>query len=160
MTVTSGKAWRRDYEEGVELTFPSGNVASIRPISVDLLFILGKIPDGLTSIVMKALTSGEGFNFDLSDPESYRLYRQLLDGVAEAAFVNPRIVKEPVADDEVMVNAIDVQDKDFLMQFFNQPASALHTFREQQKRDVESMAVEPEHAPAPVRPAEPEPVGG
>lgn len=160
MTVTSGKAWRRDYEEGVEITLPSGKVASIKPVSTELLFILRRIPDALTQRVMDAFLNGGAFDLEVKDPEQYRLYLELRDAFVVTTFVNPKIVKEPAADDEVMIEAIDSDDRNWLMRFFNQPASALHSFRDEQERHVEPVDNGAGHEAAPVRPAESKPVGG
>lgn len=129
MTATSGKEWRKEWE-GVEITFPSGKVIEIRPVTSELLFKLGRIPDALTPLVINSINGSGSFEFDTNDAENFKTFLQLLDGIAETAFVNPRIVKEPAADDEIAIEHVAFGDKYFLLQFLNQPTSALREFRD------------------------------
>jgi hypothetical protein len=159
MTVTSGKEWRKE-RESVELTFPGGFTAAIRPVTSELLFKLGRIPDALTPLVINSINGSGTFDLDTDKPENFQAFLKLLDGIAETAFVSPKIVKEPAADDEISIDDLAFADKFFLMQFLNQPSSVLREFRAKQIRDVESVDAGAGHESAPVRTAEPESVGG
>jgi hypothetical protein len=146
MTVTSGKEWRKE-RESVELTFPGGFTAAIRPVTSELLFKLGRIPDALTPLVINSINGSGTFDLDTDKPENFQAFLKLLDGIAET-------------DDEISIDDLAFADKFFLMQFLNQPSSVLREFRAEQIRDVESMDAGTGYESASVGTAEPERVGG
>ena len=51
--ITSGVKWRQPREEGIIVPLPSGNVARLRPVALDVMISSGKLPDMLTPVAAK-----------------------------------------------------------------------------------------------------------
>ncbi len=137
--ATSGKEWRKAREEGVEITFPSGRVAAIRPIEVDhFLLAGGHIPDFLTPIVLDMI-NGKGYMMELplhEQLEKSKDFLMFLNELAKAAFVNPKVVDDPQADDEISIDDLTYGDKTIVYRFFSRPAEVLRRFRDSWAKSV------------------------
>lgn len=125
--ATSGKAWR----SGVEIEFPSGNVARLRPFGAEVLLNYGKLPNILTPVVAE-MVEGKFKGFNPSIAEELNLMLAFIDCICRYSFIEPRVVDNPRADDEISVLDIDFQDKMFLLNLINRPAGAMLTFRPEQ----------------------------
>lgn len=138
---TSGKQWRRPREEGYAVTLPSGNVAVIRPVALDVMLQRGEIPDLLTPIAASMLWKETEVDADTVEREPALALRmmELFDVVARAAFLEPRIVDEPEAHDEIAPADLSLEDKGWVFQLAIQPARVLATFCEKQAAGVGSV---------------------
>lgn len=136
MPVTSGKQWREKRAEGVEITLPSGHVARIRPVSMRAFLNLPTIPDTLTPIVRKAVF---GDSADKLNPEDNEKLHDVLDHLCRYAFVSPRIVDDPQADDEIGIEDLDTTDKWAVYAMLDKAAHEMRSFRFEQARAVESV---------------------
>ena len=148
LQITSGSEWRKENSEGILLQLPSGKVARIRSIDVSLMLKLGRIPDQLTQQIVDAVFGderGKPMDFDIKTPERMKMFLSLMDGIVETCFILPRIVKVVTTEDEITVDDVEIQDKMFLFQLLNRPASALATFPEKQVDDVASVDSQPGH---------------
>jgi hypothetical protein len=139
--ITLGKMWRKSREEGYVISLPSGNSAKLRPISLDLLVMHGKIPDMLTPIAAKSLwveTSTEeiGRERDLSAK-----YIELINLIVPLAMIDPKVVESPQADDEISLEDLDFMDKLAIFNLVTQPADMLRSFRDQQ---IQRLALTPD----------------
>ena len=135
---TSGREWRRPREEGYALTLPSGNTAVIRPVALDVMLQQGEIPDVLTPIVASTIWSEikvDGDEVEANPTLGLRMIG-LFDIVARAAFVEPRVVDDPQADDEIAPSDLSLEDKGAVFQLAIQPARVLAKFCEQQAAGV------------------------
>lgn len=148
LTPTSGKAWRANREQGLLVTFKSGNVARIRPVGLDLLVRCGRVPDILQACIVQLIETGKGDlprEATLTDESAWF---DFLNGLAELAFVSPRVVPEPQADDEISPWDIELADKMQLWEALGAPARALvHYFRSAAER-VEPVAAPEVYPPA------------
>lgn len=137
--ATSGKEWRKAREEGVEITFPSGRVAAIRPIEVDhFLLTGGHIPDFLTPIVLDMI-NGKSYMMDMplhEQLEKSKDFLTFLNELSKAAFVNPKVVDDPQADDEISVDDLTYGEKTIVYRFFSRPAEVLRRFRDSWAKSV------------------------
>jgi hypothetical protein len=142
---TKGVDWRKPREEGFVLALPSGNSARIRPVALDVLLRNGEIPDLLTPFVAQMVYSGvDTDELDkLLSPE--KLTEQstemlgLIDAVVTAAFVDPRIVAEPQADDEISIVDVELADRGTVFSLAVLPANDLRRFLERQEASVEPV---------------------
>lgn len=151
MNETPAIEWRKPREVGFKIQLPSGKVARIRPITSALLYKLGRVPDALTSFVM------EGFDDAVEDPvaETSRIaqdnpeaWNTYVDGIVETAFVYPRIVENPSADDEISIEDVEDGDKEYVVSVVFTPASQLAIFLERQSQgSVESVDTQQAHQP-------------
>ena len=148
LNVTSGKAWRRLREEGQLVELPSGFVARLRPVGLIELWKLGKIPDTLTSVVVELLTAQqmETERALKNATENMKNIAALYDVVCTAAFIEPRVVDNPVADNEISADDIDQADKEYILSWVNAPAVALRRFRPVEAANVDTV---PEGQPVP-----------
>jgi len=135
---TSGKQWRKPREEGYALTLPSGNVAVIRPVALEVMISRGEIPDLLTPIAASVLWKETELDGDKveSEPALAMRMMDLFDVVARAAFLEPRVVDDPEADDEISPSDLGLEDKGWVFQLAIQPARVLATFCEKQAAGV------------------------
>lgn len=144
--VTPLAQWRQ-AGQGVEIELPSGNVAKVRTVSFGFLIRHGRIPNTLTTIVSEALNgNAEKLNRllggEATSLEDYAAFSQLLDNYCLDAFIEPRLFDGPENDtppDMVHVNWIDPVDKSWVMQFIEQPVTALRSFRSKQNDHVEPL---------------------
>lgn len=142
---TKGVDWRKPREEGFILALPSGNAARIRPVALDVLLRNGDIPDLLTPFVAQMVY--QGVNTDeldkLLSPE--KLTEQstemlkLIDAVVMAAFVEPRIVPDPQADDEISIEDVELADRGTVFSLAVLPANELRKFLTRQAASVEPV---------------------
>lgn len=138
MTATSGKMWRKAREEGFEILFPSGNTAMIRPVEADFFLRVGRIPDALAPL-MNTIISGDSYKLEIppiEELEKKKGWVDFLNQLVTYAFVTPKVVENPQADDEISVDDLSYLDKFFIYQRFTLPASKLRGFRKEQTEPV------------------------
>lgn len=139
LQVPPASAWRKPREQGYTVRLPSGNVATLRPVAVDVLLLSGKLPDLLSPIVAKTLWA-ETEPATLADQaELSKGFAELVNIVTRASMLNPRIVDEPSADDEIGLEDIDFSDKLAIFQLATGGSAVLQKFLEQQAASVEPV---------------------
>lgn len=135
---TPAAQWRKPREEGVNITLLSGNTATIRPVALDVLVSSGKLPDLLTPIAAQTLWR-ERDPQDIADAaDTAKQYADLINAVIPAAFLYPKVVEEPEADDEIALDDIEFGDKVQVFNLATAGALTLRKFRERQVANVES----------------------
>lgn len=149
---TRGIDWRKPREEGYllalpsgESLLPSGNFARIRPVALDVLLRQGTIPDLLTPFVAKMIYEG----VDTKELDALlsveKLAEQsdemlaLIDAICIAAFLEPRIVADPQADDEIAIEDVELADRGTVFSLAVLPANDLRRFLERQASSVEPV---------------------
>lgn len=130
--VTSGKQWRKAREEGFIIKLPSGNTVKIRPVPMDQLLKRGKIPDMLSPLAAKTLWSEIASNEIGESEELSGKYIELMDLIVPIATLEPKIVDNPVEDDEISLDDIDFMDKLAIFNLVIQPSEVLRRFRDNQ----------------------------
>jgi len=156
---TRGIDWRKPREEGFLLALPSGNSAKIRPVALDVLLRQGKVPDLLTPFVAKMIY--EGVDTDELDKllSVEKLAEQsdemlaLIDAICAAAFLEPRIVAEPQAEDEIAIEDVELADRGTVFSLAMLPANDLRRFLERQAPSLEPVPDGDGDGPAPEQPA-------
>lgn len=159
LTVTSGAQWRKRTRGGVVLTLPSGNVARVRSVSPDTVLRLGKIPDALTPIVADLMTGRIDETKGPSTYEELMGYTEFTNSVIAAALLEPRVVDDPQAEDEIAIDDIEWVDKEFLVALFGRTTQFLESFRQKQIGHVEPMDATAGHPDASEQDTEPAAVG-
>lgn len=136
---TSGRQWRKAREEGIVVTLPSGNIARLRPVALDVMLANGQMPDLLAPIAAKSL-------WDEIDTEKIAGMVDMAKGMADlfgivckAALLEPRVVDNPTADDEIALDDIEFQDKAAIFQLAIAPTRALELFRRQQEQRLAAV---------------------
>ena len=124
---------------GTVIKLPSGNVARLRPVALDVLITSGKLPDLLTPIAAKTLWAELDMEEIGDAAEVAKSMSELLNFVCKASFLEPRVVDEEPEEDEIALEDIEIGDKTFVFQLATQPAEVLRRFRERQSRDVASV---------------------
>jgi hypothetical protein len=122
-TPTSGKEWRKRMQEGGLVTLPSGFVAHLRPVVLTELVATGDISNPLVPIIANFINGNTALT-DVSEVNTIELLqksRSLAFAIASAVFVNPRVVENPVADDEIGLSELTEEDRNFLIDFAVQP---------------------------------------
>ncbi len=133
---TSGALWRKPREEGVPVALPSGHVALIRPVALDVLLRSGKIPDLLSPLAAKSLWQDTTFEELGQAADLAQGMADLVNLVCQAAFLSPRIVEAPQAEDEIALDDVTFGDKMLVFQAATAGARALERFRPGQSTDV------------------------
>lgn len=144
---TLGRDLRRGREEGVVLPFPSGNAYRIAPVSLDVLLKSGRIPDLLTPFAVSVIM--EGIDSKLDELEKRMQPDAILDEatewlafvdlICEASFLEPRIVDDPQADDEIAIVDLPFVDRGHAMLLALQPIEVLRRFRDEEAASLESV---------------------
>lgn len=145
--LTPAKEMRWLREEGAFVRLPvSGWVVKMRTVTPDRLLRLGNMPDTLTSFVVNMvygkLSKDAVFEF-LAPKEKAEEAAAMLESlrvVCEAALVYPRLVLEPVADDEISIDDLEVADRGWIFRLAFASAEALYPFRHEPPPALERLA--------------------
>jgi len=136
---TAGADWRTD-RQGFVKTLLSGKRARLRAVDVGLLALSGEIPDFLTPMVLKMLFGGEDAEPELDSIEAALGISgdmlPLINLICRAAFVEPRIVDDPQATDEISIDDVALEDRLMVFQLVIQGVEALRRFRYEPAADV------------------------
>lgn len=142
MANTTGAAWRK----AVEVPLPSGNVALLRkPDVFNLVMGDGDVPEFFSAQVMAGL-KGKAAP-EAAAPETaddLRGYSRLLDTVARACFVHPRIVDKPegeMGEDEIGLEHLAFADKVAVFQWAmgGEESRAAQSFLEKQGAGLDAL---------------------
>lgn len=139
--ITSASTWREPREKGYVITLPSGNVARIRPVALDVMIRDGTLPDLLSPIAAKSLWTETTTDEIGNVGELATGMAELFGYVCRASFIEPRIADdvEDLGEGEIALEDVSFDDKAFVFQLAIQPAQILHRFCEKQAADVESV---------------------
>lgn len=162
---TLGVEWRRPREQGFLKTMPSGNKAFLRPVTpAALMAVMGEIPDHLSPIVADMIFGGithakvlqlvDTMGVDAAQDSLERAGKSVAfaNTLCKIAFVNPKVVDNPQAEDEIAPGDIDLADRFFVLTLSMQDVEVLRNFRWESFADVEALpdSEDPEPAPQPV----------
>jgi len=147
LPVTKGSEWRRNREEGEIIQLPySGKLVRLRTVRPDHLLKLGRIPDPLTRLVVDMIygkSETKDIDAFLEEQTSIEDAKEMLESlrvVCTAGLVEPKIVDNPVGEDEISMDDIELADRGYIFRLVFVPAEALSTFRYKPPTDVEVMA--------------------
>jgi hypothetical protein len=140
---TSGREWRKPFEEGILYRFPSGNVARLRPVDVDFFIKMGRVPDLITPFVVKLLGEGKAVYPKAEDIKGSQEWVDFLNALAESAFVSPRIVANPQADEEIGIYNVSWADKVDLLYWFARPVVELKNLFRLKAELMAALQIEP-----------------
>lgn len=135
--VTTVREWReQNAPEEVEL--PSGNLAMLRKVHITDLALSGAIPATLLAEAAKfSQGKDEPLAIMVQDSGDFQRWLGLINPVVIAAFVEPKVAKEP-SEDALGVNEISGSDRLAVFRWCNEGASALEPFREDPIASLES----------------------
>lgn len=139
LQVTSGAAWRAPRVEGYLIQLPSGNVARLRPVALDVMIQSGQIPDLLSALAAQSLWAETATATLAADPKLALEYMSLINCIVPAAMLEPRIVESPSADNEIRLEDLDFTDKLAVFNLAIGPVDALRRFRDKQSADVHAI---------------------
>jgi hypothetical protein len=149
---TSAREIRAAKRTTVLVKMPvAGWLAELRSISFHTLILSGKVPDHLTSMVVKLWNGESPLGAPRSEQEEYDAIKMLFELqqlVAREMFVLPRIVDHPdeESDEEIHINDLEQEDLSFVYSFLYRPARELESFRYQPDTNVESVVTESSNA--------------
>lgn len=151
--ATQGKAMRQMREHGITLQFPSGNHYRVRVPGAAGLLKRGNLPNALVNYCVDLLYSGdpegkkyEAFNAPSDKEERAQEILASYEAVCKEMFLEPRVVDEPQADDEISIDDLSLQDRNWAFWLAFLEVDALKAFRPQQAADVERVD-EPQDVP-------------
>jgi hypothetical protein len=143
LLVTQGKAMRAMREQGIILTFPSGNNYRVRVPGAAGLLKRGNLPNILITYATEMWYEGDSDgkryeNFIAANDKSERALETIASFkvVCQEMFMDPRIVDDPQGDDEITIDDLSPQDQTWAFWLAFIDAKALGTFRSQQAPDV------------------------
>lgn len=159
MTITSGRAWRERVQGGVVLPLPSGFVARIRGVQPDVLLRTGTIPDALTSVIAAIMEGTSDAQEAFKSLDDLRNYADLVNAICASVMLEPRIVENPQADDEIGIDDLEWPDRVFLMGAVGTTTRQLERFRDQQTLAMDALDAAKRHGDTREPVGEPESVG-
>lgn len=142
LTPTSAAEWRKPREEGYLVTLPSGNVARLRPVALDMLVVAGQIPDILTPMAARALWGVEEEDGKEGDKtlEDAVEYIEFVNLIAKAAMLEPRICDgEKASEGCITLEDLEFDDRVAIQRVALLPASQMRRFRDRQAANVEAI---------------------
>lgn len=154
LLVTTGAQLRRVREQGIVLTFPSGNNYRVTLPSPGTLLRRGHLPNPLLSFVVDAFYNGvtaskyEAFVAPKERQEDALAMLDSLKTVCQAMFMEPKIVDEPQADNEISSDDLPIVDQEWALRLLFAPVSEVLPFRGEQEADVERVS-QAQDVPAP-----------
>ena len=147
LPITSGSVWRRNREEGEIIQLPySGKIVRMRTVRPDQLLRLGRIPDPLTKLVVDMIygtIATENIDSFLDVQASVEEALEMLESlrvVCTAGLIDPKVVDNPVEDNEISIDDIELADRGYIFRLVFVPADALSTFRYESPTDVEVIS--------------------
>lgn len=139
LQVTSAGQWRKAREEGTIVTLPSGHVARLRPVALDVLITSGRLPDFLTPVAASTLFAEQEMEKIAEHGKVAEQYAQLINAVVPAAFLEPRVVAGEPGEGEISLDDVEFVDKVAVFNLATAGARALETFRSRQESDVDAL---------------------
>lgn len=153
---TSALDWRKPRTEGYLVQLPSGKVARVRPVGPEVFVTLKRIPMVIGDLLMGNDSTVE---IDFTTPENLGQWIEVLDAITKGCFVVPKVVDNPVAEDEIALADVELLDKAFLFNLFGKPARAIETFCQQSFTVLAIVPTSKDDEPTGVPTAEHQPVG-
>lgn len=144
---TLGKQLRQMRETGVVLPFPSGSNYRVRVVGAANMLRRGNLPNVLLTFVTDAIYHGVTADkidkfMTLQEKEEHATeFLDSLKACCEEVFLEPRIVDNPQADDEISIADLHLQDQAWAFDLAFGFARELRPFRPQQGPDVVSLPV-------------------
>jgi hypothetical protein len=124
--------WRAQRVHDVDL--PSGLTVTVRDVSITDLALTGRVPNTLMSAFVEASEAGDAEKLaGEAIQKNAKDFGMLLDVMAEACMVEPRIADKP-GEDCITLAEMPTEDKVFLFNFMNRDATqAVRSFRDGEK---------------------------
>ena len=145
LLVTLGAKMREMREQGAVTPFPSGNNYRVRTVGAAHLLRRGNLPNILLSYVIDAIYNGvtdekmDVFMALQEREEHARDFLKSLQIICEEIFMEPRVVENPQADNEISIDDIALVDQGWAFKLAFAPAEALRPFRPEPQADVVSI---------------------
>lgn len=143
--VTMGAQMRAAREKGVLLLFPSGNTYRVRMPNAAGLLRRGNLPNVLLSFCVDAFYNGvtyENVDTFLAAKEKSENALELMESfrvICEEMLLEPRVVTEPKADNEVSIVDVPMVDQVLAFKLTFLGVEALFPFRAESQPDVVSV---------------------
>ena len=149
LKVVSGTEWRERIEAGEVVQLAPGFVVRVRRPSLLMLMKTGRIPDSLSALVQGLIAQGTGDR--KWDYEGTTEMIALGEFLCRLAIVDPKIVENPQANNEIGMEHVPVAAKLNVISHIQENASQLIPFRQKPAGDVEAVSgddgVQPEAEP-------------
>ena len=136
----------KTYNTAVDVVLPSclatGDTVLLRkPDLYSLIDPSGKVSDPLTNMLMASLAGKvEVDATNISDPKQFPEMMGMLDRIAVATFVEPKLtLDEDGDDDHVPVRFVPLADKTYVMQWAMGAIGQVKSFRPQSGGDVDAV---------------------
>lgn len=130
-----GKEWRAVRERGAVGRLPSGRMVRGRTVRPSHILELGEeVPDILTALALKLFYGTAkvediyGLHATTEDVERALKVAKSLKIVTRAFLLEPRVVDEPLADDEISIDDVDPADQAFIFDSAFMGAEGLSRF--------------------------------
>lgn len=143
MAVTGTKQWKSGLAR--ELTLPSGNVALVRRVGLDVFLREGRVPNTLLPVMRGALAGKRMTlkNEDLSE-QMIQDMLSMQDTVLVACVVEPKVFNVPQNEDDrdpekLYADEVDLIDKQFVFQWAVGGTSDVEKFRERSNELMGSL---------------------
>lgn len=153
LPVTPAAEFRRVRTQGEKITIPStGRIVRMRTVKPAYLLRLGKIPDPLAELVIRLLygqLTNEQYQafFDLQERKEHAVdLAESLRVVCTAALIDPVIVDEPQAGNEIHIDDLEDGEQRYIFDLALLEATALSRFRQQQAANVDVVSPSEVHA--------------
>lgn len=142
----TGRQWREKVEAGVWITLPSGLDVRVGSVGPDVILRTGQVPDSLTPLLADMI-NGRPVEPPVPKTQAELLEQMdFMNAVATSALLEPRIVDDPQAEDEIALRHLDIGDRAFLVGLLGATLKQLETFRDEQARGLEVVAAESDDA--------------
>jgi len=145
--VTPAQTWKKEYQEGVEVTLDSGKVVRVRPVGFDTFITYGGIPDQLTPHVealLKAQSTGKAAEELLGNLEDFQAQNTIINLFCITCIIEPKFsLAEPgtEAEDEVSIHLLSDSEKVQIYTLLGRSTAQIKEFFRKQEKSVESVPV-------------------
>jgi len=117
MPITNAKQWRAQQTRKIELELPSGLTVVVRRPPLHMWISAGKVPESLVKAMLSQRNQQVTADALQMSPEQFKGLFTFMREVIVATVVEPRIVENATAEDEIAPEDVPLDDAMFIFQW-------------------------------------------
>lgn len=117
MPITNAREWKAQQSRRIELELPSGLTVAVRRPPLHMWISAGKLPENLVKAMLAQRADKNALDAAQMTPEQFKDLFKFMREVIVATVVEPRIVENATAEDEISPDDVPLDDAMFVFQW-------------------------------------------